>query len=107
VAEFAQAARDAVASGIAVNQAAAFAAELRRAGEVLSASGSGDTTATAVALEAVTAAIRNAYPTPLPPPAPARVPERETAQETCSSKRRCAGTESGGRRRYSRAVDGL
>ncbi len=58
VAEFAQAAREAVSSGIAVNQAAHFAAELRRAGEVLSASGSGDETSTAAALAAVTIAIR-------------------------------------------------
>src|SRR5216683_2803359 len=58
VAEFAQAAREAVSSGIAVNQAALFAAELRKAGEVLSASGSGDETSTAAALAAVTVAIR-------------------------------------------------
>src|SRR5436309_2476635 len=58
VAEFAQAAREAVSSGIAVNQAAHFAAELRKAGEVLSASGSGDETSTAAALAAVTIAIR-------------------------------------------------
>src|SRR5437899_5282126 len=58
VAEIAQAAREAVSSGIAVNQAAHFAAELRKAGEVLSASGSGDETSTAAALAAVTIAIR-------------------------------------------------
>src|SRR5713226_1750479 len=58
VAEFAQAAREAVSSGIAVNQAALFAAELRKVGEVLSASGSGDETSTAAALAAVTVAIR-------------------------------------------------
>ena len=58
VAEFAQAAREAVSSGIAVNQAPLFAAELRKAGEVLSASGSGDETSTAAALAAVTIAIR-------------------------------------------------
>src|SRR6266566_4563212 len=58
VAEFAQAAREAVSSGIAVNQAALFAAELRKAGESLSASGSGDETSTAAALAAVTIAIR-------------------------------------------------
>jgi len=58
VAEFAQAAREAVSSGIAVNQAPLFAAELRKAGEVLSASGSGDETSTAAALAAVTVAIR-------------------------------------------------
>src|SRR2546421_2619133 len=58
VAEFAQAAREAVSSGIAVNQATLFAAELRKAGEVLSASGSGDEMTTAAALAAVTIAIR-------------------------------------------------
>src|SRR5437016_2772027 len=58
VAEFAQAAREAVSSGIAVNQAALFAAELRKAGESLSASGSGDETSTAAALAAVTITIR-------------------------------------------------
>src|SRR5437667_2930380 len=58
VAEFAQAAREAVTSGIAVNQAALFAAELRKAGESLSASGSGDETSTAAAPAAVTIAIR-------------------------------------------------
>jgi len=41
VAEFAHAARDAVSRGIAVNQAALFAAELRRAGEILARSGGG------------------------------------------------------------------
>jgi len=76
VAEFAHAARDAVTSGIAVNQAAAFAAELRRAGEVLSSSGSGDTTATAAALEAVTVAIRRLASPPVPAPAPAPVPQK-------------------------------
>ena len=58
VAEFAQAAREAVSSGIAVNQSALFAAELRKAGEILSASGSGDETSTAAALAAVTVAVR-------------------------------------------------
>ena len=58
VAEFAQAAREAVSRGIAVNQPAMFAAELRRAGEILSQSGSGDEGATATALAAVTVALR-------------------------------------------------
>jgi chemotaxis protein histidine kinase CheA len=82
VAEFAQAAREAVTSGIAVSQPALFAAELRKAGEILSASGSGDETATAAALAALTLAIRRlggaevAAPPPAPstparPPAPA------------------------------------
>src|SRR6266850_747621 len=58
VAEFAQAAREAVTTGIAVNQPALFAAELRKAGEILTASGTGDETATAAALAAVTLAVR-------------------------------------------------
>ena len=81
VAEFAQAAREAVSSGVAVNQSALFAAELRRAGEILSASGSGDETSTAAALAAVTNAVRQLggvvpieslapSPEPAPPPAP-------------------------------------
>ena len=83
VAEFAQAAREAVSSGIAVKQATLFAAELRKAGEVLSASGSGDETSTAAALAAVTIAIRRlggeavpieslmaSAPAPAVPPAP-------------------------------------
>jgi len=58
VAEFAQTARAAVSSGIAASQPALFAAELRKAGEILSASGSGDETATAAAIAAVTLAVR-------------------------------------------------
>src|SRR6266849_9405751 len=58
VAEFAQAAREAVTSGIAVNQPALFAAELRKAGEILTASGTGDEEATAIALAGVTLAVR-------------------------------------------------
>ena len=72
VAEFAQAAREAVTSGIAVNQPALFAAELRKAGEILTASGTGDETATAAALAAVTLAVRQiggAAPAPAPTPA--------------------------------------
>src|SRR5881396_2185443 len=81
VAEFAQAAREAVSSGIAVNQPALFAAELRRAGEILSASSAGDETATAAALAAVTLAVRRlggaagAEPVrPAPAPGPPRAP---------------------------------
>src|SRR2546426_187872 len=80
VAEFAQAAREAVTSGIAANQPALFAAELRKAGEILSTSGTGDETALAAALAAVTLAVRRlsgAEPPPAPPasaPAPRRAP---------------------------------
>ena len=58
VAEFAQAAREAVTTGVAVNQPALFAAELRKAGELLSASGTGDEATTAAALANITVAIR-------------------------------------------------
>ncbi len=78
VAEFAQAARDAVSSGIAVKQSVAFAAEVRKAGEVLSASISGDERATAAALAAVTLAIRRLGGEPsraAPPPPATRTPQ--------------------------------
>jgi hypothetical protein len=80
VAEFAQAARDAVTSGIAVNQSTLFAVELRRAGEILSRSGAGDEATLASELAAVTAAVRSlASGTPVVPieslaPAPAPAP---------------------------------
>jgi chemotaxis protein histidine kinase CheA len=81
VAEFAQAAREAVTSGIAVNNHVQFATEVRRAGEILSASGTGDETATAAALAAVTLAVRRlgggkpaAAPLPQPPPTPTKPP---------------------------------
>src|SRR5438094_3735463 len=77
VAEFAQAAREAVTSGIAVNQPALFAAELRKAGEILTASGTSDETAIAAALAGVTLAVRRlggaaATPSQPPPTAVAR-----------------------------------
>src|SRR5438552_2501741 len=74
VAQFAIAARDAVASGIAVSSPAAFAAELRRAGDLLARSGTGDEEALATELDAVTAAIQSIQPgaAPRPAPGPAR-----------------------------------
>jgi len=83
VAQFAIAAREAVASGIAVTSPAAIAAELRRAGDVLARSGGGDEEALAAELDAVTAALRAvqpgaaapvARPTPPPPPPVASAP---------------------------------
>jgi len=70
-AEFAQVARDAVTRGIAVNQATVFAVELRRAGEILTRSGSGDEVALAAELAAVTAAVRALGGAPAAPAAPA------------------------------------
>src|SRR5881409_2065314 len=73
VAQFAIAGREAVASGIAVSSAAAFAAELRRAGDLLVRSGTGDEEALATELDALTAALRAIQPgaAPAPPRAPA------------------------------------
>ena len=80
VAEFAQAAREAVTSGIAVNQPALFAAELRKAGEILTASGTGDETALAAALAAVTLAVRHLGGAEPPAAAPAPAPQRAQPQ---------------------------
>jgi len=73
VAQFAIAAREAVASGVAVTSPAAVAAELRRAGAVLARSAGGDEEALAAELDAVTAAIRAVQPG-APPPAPRPMP---------------------------------
>jgi len=59
-----------VTSGIAVNQPALFAAELRKAGEILSASGTSDETAIAAALAGVTLAVRQLGGAPAAPPKP-------------------------------------
>src|SRR3989441_244856 len=78
VAQFAIAGREAVASGIAVSSAAAFAAELRRAGDLLVRSGTGDEEALATELDALTTPLRairpGAPPAPAPRPAPASRP---------------------------------
>src|SRR6058998_3029628 len=79
VAQFAIAGREAVASGIAVSSAAAFAAELRRAGDLLARSGTGDEEALATELDALTAALRAIQPgapaaAPQHPPAPRPAP---------------------------------
>src|SRR5213083_2435032 len=79
VAEFAQAAREAVTNGIAVNQPARFATELRKAGEILSGSSSDDETATAAALAGVTLALRRlggSAPEPTAPTGPTRAADR-------------------------------
>jgi hypothetical protein len=98
VAEFAQVARDAVSRGIAVNQAAVFAVELRRAGEILTRSGAGDEAELAAELAAVTAAVRallggGTPPAPAPPvvpieslaPSPARAPTTPHASRPSGS----------------------
>src|SRR2546430_14862429 len=68
VAQFAIAGREAVASGIAVSSAAAFAAELRRAGDLLVRSGTGDEEAPPPQPHALPAALRAIQPPPPPPP---------------------------------------
>ena len=68
VAEFAQSAREAVTSGVAVSQPGLFAAELRKAGELLTASGTADETATAAAIAAVTLAVRRLGAAEVAPP---------------------------------------
>src|SRR5438876_2886262 len=74
VAQFSIAGSEAVASGIAVSSAAAFAAELRRAGDLLVRSGTGDEEALATELDALTAALRAIQPGAAPAPAPPRAP---------------------------------
>src|SRR5256886_11230146 len=95
VAQFAIAAREAVASGVAVTSPAAIAAELRRAGDVLARSGGGDEEALAAELDAITAAIRAvkpgapaplprpvaSSPPPAPPPRPPPQPPAPRAEE--------------------------
>ena len=81
VGQFAIAAREAMAAGIAVNSPAAFAAELRRAGDLLAGSSAGDDDALATELDALTAAIRAIQPGAAPmirAPAPAPVVPIET-----------------------------
>lgn len=93
VGEFAEAARDAVREGVAVRDAAAFAAELRRAGDVLTRSSTEEEGALAVELTEVTGKVRglgaaapvvpiaSLAPPPAPAPAPAPVPA-EALEET-------------------------
>jgi chemotaxis protein histidine kinase CheA len=77
VAQFAIAAREAVTSGVAASSAPAFAAELRRAGDVLSRASSGNEDALAAELDGLITAIRAIRPGAAPPPsagAPTPVP---------------------------------
>jgi HPt (histidine-containing phosphotransfer) domain-containing protein len=85
VAQFAIAAREAVASGVAVNNPAAFAAELRRAGHLLARSNAGDEEALASELDGFTAAIRAlqpAAPAPVRPSGPVAAPAPAAAGVT-------------------------
>jgi len=85
VAHFAVAAREAVASGLAVSHAAAFAAELRRVGDLLTRSSSGDEEALSAELDPLIERIRalgGPGATPIVPiaalaadPAPLRAPQ--------------------------------
>lgn len=75
---FALAAREAVASGVAVSSAAGFAALLRQAGDLLARSSAGDEEAFAAELDGLTSAVRTLKPG-APAPAPAPVPPRAPA----------------------------
>src|SRR5712692_4476755 len=92
VAQFAVAAREAVASGIAVRSAAA------RAGDLLARSGTGDEEALAAELDSLTAALRTIQPgapapaaaAPVPRPAPAPAPARAPAPAPAAAAARAA-----------------
>src|SRR4029077_18652853 len=75
---FALAAREAVASGVAVSSAVGFAALLRQAGDLLARSSAGDEEAFAAELDGLTSAVRPLKPG-APAPAPAPVPPRAPA----------------------------
>src|SRR5216117_2386747 len=70
VAQFAIAAREAVASGLAVNNPAGFAAELRRVGDLLARSSAGDEEALAAELDGLIAGVRALQPGAPPPVVP-------------------------------------
>ena len=70
VAQFAIAAREAVASGLAVNNPAGFAAELRRVGDLLARSSAGDEEALAAELDGLIAGVRALQPEAPPPVVP-------------------------------------
>src|SRR5690242_2126379 len=77
VSQFALAAREAVASGVAVSSAAGFAALLRQAGDLLARSSAGDEEAFAAELDGLTSAVRTlepGAPARAPAPVPARAP---------------------------------
>jgi HPt (histidine-containing phosphotransfer) domain-containing protein len=75
---FALAAREAVASGVAVSSAVGFAALLRQAGDLLARSSAGDEEAFAAELDGLTSAVPTLKPG-APAPAPAPVPPRAPA----------------------------
>src|SRR5207247_9382876 len=70
VAQFAIAAREAVASGLAVNNPAGFAAELRRVGDLLARSSAGEEEALAAELDGLIAGVRALQPGAPPPAGP-------------------------------------
>src|SRR5947209_17070899 len=92
VAQFAIAAREAVASGVAVTSPAAIAAELRRAGDVLARSGGGDEEALAAELDAITTAIRAVKPGAPAPRAEEPVPETADLVGSWTSYQRLSGS---------------
>jgi hypothetical protein len=111
-----------VARGVAVNDPALFAVELRRAGEILSASSSGDEAVTAAALAAVTVSLRRlgaagAAPAPpverpvvpidsLAPDVPARAPPTAHPQSLTADAQSESADIAGSWSAYQRMVAG-
>ncbi|HVH67634.1 MAG TPA: hypothetical protein VM716_07195 [Gemmatimonadales bacterium] len=98
VAQFATAAREAVSAGIAASNPVAFAAELRRAGDLLTRAGSAEEDALAGELDTLSSAIRAlraagppapSEPPPPPPPPPA-APPRPAPAATATAPRMAA-----------------
>ena len=87
VSQFALAAREAVASGVAVSSAAGFAALLRQAGDLLARSSAGDEDALAAELDGLTSAVRTLKPG-APAPAPAPVPPPPSPRAPAAAPRR-------------------
>jgi hypothetical protein len=90
VAQFALAAREVVTSGTAVREPKGFSALLRRVGDLLSQSGSGDETALVAELDSLTASVRALLvpgsvpvpaPAPAPPPKPSAAPAPTAAED--------------------------
>ncbi|HXI34567.1 MAG TPA: hypothetical protein VNH63_10835 [Gemmatimonadales bacterium] len=92
VGRFAQRAREAVAKGVAVREPAAFAAELRRAGDLLAQSASGDEAQLASHLDKITATLAGlaggAAPTVAPDVAATIVPIQSLAPEPAAPAHR-------------------
>jgi len=89
VAQFAIAAREAVASGLAVNNPAGFAAELRRVGDLLARSSAGDEEAMAAELDGLIARSSLGRPRPWFPSSPSPPPRPPGPERGAPPKKRC------------------